>query len=107
MANIIVHGGDFQKYPSWFYPLGFVLHDLAGKPARIAAEAIVTAEAASAESIRALGGGESLVAELERVPADDRAVTFIVLFGDGRFLLASADPATVAEVCAGRARKVH
>ncbi len=107
MASIVVHGGDFQNAPSWFYPLGFVLRDLAGKPARISSEAIVVAEAASPEVIRALGGSEALVSELERVPADDRAVTFIVLFGDGRLLLASADPETYEAVCAGRGRKIH
>ena len=107
MASITVLGGSFQKSPSWFYPLGFVLRDLAGKPARIAAESIAVAEKATAESITALGGDEALVGELARVPVEDRARTFVAQFDDGRFLLASADLETYETICAGRSRTTH
>jgi hypothetical protein len=105
MAKLKIHGGDFAKGDGWFYQSsGFVLRDKKGKSEPIPPKALAVADHASQKSIRAIGGNETLVGELERAPVGDKAGAqqiFVACFGDGRLLLASTDPKSYRKICAG------
>jgi hypothetical protein len=103
MGKLKVHGGDFARRPGSFDPAtGFFVWNKNGKREVIPVEDLAVLREATNDSIRALGGDEDLVGELERIPLSERADRrriVIVGFDDGRLLLASAGSRSYMELC--------
>jgi hypothetical protein len=103
MGKLKIHAGDFAKGRAWFHPgTGFVLQNKNGKRESIPIEDLVVEDEATEGSIRALGGDEAMIGELERVAPSDRTKgqrLFIASFDDGRLLLASARLRSYTEIC--------
>jgi hypothetical protein len=97
VPNLRIHGGDFATGDGWYYSADrFALRDKNGRPEILPLSDVLAVDSASKSSMQEFGVSESLVGEL--APDTNNQRTFVIIFQDGRLLVASTDVKSFGEI---------